>query len=438
MQQEVDLPAQPVEARNLVSRLDIGEAGARQGAAIKVRAGLLGCVARGSLGHLKPGQYRLVLGIRSRPNRSAGYDARILIELITSSRLISVHVLTRADLGNAHHKFVFDVPEKATAVELRISALTSVEATVDEVAVESLGGRPERPPSQSVRLENWLPLLDVGPAGNRPEFGTEAEQGFTDALEGCSGWVICGPRWPLAPGRYTMTAVIELSEADAEAGAIGRLDVVAGTTAIASAEIQADQAVRYPIVLPFEVAGSAPNGFPSLIDVRIFSNGTRKFRVRSVKVDPQQPASTGGMRFGLGNLFWQTKVLLSRPLERVIVRSVGPLVANLEATIAQKIEQIEALQHTQQEREQDEWLERTLGRIEGQAFRQEQAIQAAAKQQRGAVETLGRRLERLEEQASSQEQAIQALAEQQRAFCEALRLRLEGLEGQAPGQEQAI
>ena len=113
MQQEVGLPAQPVEPRNWVPRLDIGEAGVRQGVAVKFRAGLLGCVARGSLGYLKPGRYRLALGIRSRPNSSAGYDARILIELITSSRLISVHVLTRADLRNAQHKFVFDVPEQA-------------------------------------------------------------------------------------------------------------------------------------------------------------------------------------------------------------------------------------------------------------------------------------------------------------------------------------
>jgi FkbM family methyltransferase len=333
MQQEVDLPAQPVEARKWVPRLDAGEAGVRQGAAIKFRAGLLGCVARGSLGHLKPGQYWLVLEIRSRPNSSAGYDARILIELITSSRLIFVHVLTRADLRNPHHEFVFDVPEKATAVELRISALTSVEATVDEVAVESLGGRPERPPSQSIRLENWLPLLDVGPAGNRPEFGAEAEQGFTDALQGRSGWVICGPRWPLVPGRYTMTTVIELAEADAESGAIGRLEVTADTTPIASATIQANEVIRRPVVLSFEVAKSASDGFPSLIEIRAFSNGAVGFRVRSIKVKPEQSASAGRIRLSFGNLLARPKPLLTRPLERAVARSIDPQIRTLRQTI---------------------------------------------------------------------------------------------------------
>src|SRR5262249_3965593 len=188
-----------VEARNWVSRLDAGEAGVREGVAIKFRAGLLGCVARGSLGQLKPGRYRLAVGIRSRPKRSAAYDARILIQLMTSGRLICVHVLTRADLRNPHHEFVFDVPKQVTAVELRISALSSVEATIDEVAVDPHGGPREEPLPQAFRL-NCLPLLDVGPAGNRPEFGAEAEQGFTEVLEGCAGWGICGPRWPLVPG----------------------------------------------------------------------------------------------------------------------------------------------------------------------------------------------------------------------------------------------
>jgi FkbM family methyltransferase len=333
MQQEVDLPAQPVEARNRVSRLDVGEAGVRQGVAIKFRAGLLGCVARGSLGYLKPGRYRLVVGIRSRPNSSAGHDTGILIELITSSRLISVHVLTSADLRNPHREFVFDVPEQATDVELRISALSSVEATVDDVGVESLGGRPERPLSHAVRLHNWLPLLDVGPAGNRSEFGVEAEQGFTDALEGCSGWVICGPRWPLPPGRYTMTAVIELSEADAESGAIGRLEVAADATPIASADIRANQAVRHPVVLSFEVAQSASDGFSPLIETRIFSNGTVGFCVRSIKVEPEQTASAAGIKFSFGNLLARPKALLPRPLERAVARSIDPQIRKLRHAI---------------------------------------------------------------------------------------------------------
>src|SRR5262249_1028872 len=161
-----------------------------------------------------PGRYRLTLVIRSRTNGSDGYDERILVEVISWSRAICVHVLTRSDLRNPRHELPFEVPERAAAVELRISALSSVEATIDDLAVDPIGTPPERPISQVLRRQNWLAVLDVGPAGKRPEFGAEAEQGVTEAVERRSGYVICGPRWPLAPGRYNMTAVIELSKAD--------------------------------------------------------------------------------------------------------------------------------------------------------------------------------------------------------------------------------
>ena len=107
------------------------------------------------------------------------------------------------------------------------------------------------------------------------------------------------------------------------------------------------------------------------------------------------------------------------------------------ALATSSIEQIETVQHAQYERE-DDWLERTLGRIEGQAFRQEEAIQIAAKQQRAAAERLGRRLEQLEGQVCRQEQLIQVLTEHQRAVGETLGRRLEGLEGQTSGREEAI
>src|SRR5215475_9473228 len=103
MQQEIDLPAQPVAAQDWISRLEIGEAGVRHGLAIKFRAGLLGCVAHGSLGHLKPGRYRLTLEIRSRTNGPDGYEARILVEVTMCSRAICVHVLTRSDFRNPRH-----------------------------------------------------------------------------------------------------------------------------------------------------------------------------------------------------------------------------------------------------------------------------------------------------------------------------------------------
>jgi len=340
MQQEINLPLQPVAAQNWVSRLEIGEAGVRHDLTIKFRAGLLGCVARGSLGYLKPGRYRAALGIRSRTSGSDGYDARILIEVMTCSRAISVHVLSRADLRNAHHEFLFDVPQQASVVELRISALSSVEATIHDLAVDLIGGPPERPLSPAVQLPNWLPLLEVGPAGKRVEFGTEAEQGITETREECSGYVICGPHWPLAPGFYTATAVIEVSKADAQSGEIGRLDVAADETPIASASIHVKNAVQHSVVLPFEVARSGSSAFPPLIELRVFSNGSRSFRVRSVKVEPQRPSSPSGIRHGFGKMLSQPKALLSRPLEHATARSVGPLVHRLEAKMDRQLEQL--------------------------------------------------------------------------------------------------
>jgi FkbM family methyltransferase len=167
----------------------------------------------------------------------------------------------------------------------------------------------------------------------------------------------------------------------------------------------------------------------------------------------------------LGNLLARTKALLSRPLERATARSVGPLVATLDAAIARRIDQIEARQHALtatvvsrldsvdnqaadcrraiqaaavEQREAEERLGRTLERLEGQAFRQEQAIQAVAGKQREAEERLGRTLERLEGQATRQEQAIQAVAGKQREAGEGVGHRLERLEAQASRQEQAI
>jgi FkbM family methyltransferase len=256
-------------------------------------------------------------------------------------------VLTREDLGKTRHESVFDVPHTATAIELRISAVSSVEATIHKIAVDRLAGPLERPLSRAFRLRNWLPLLDVGPAGRRPEFGAEAEQGVTEALEGCSGYVICGPRWPLAPGHYQMTAVIELSKTDTESGAIGSLDVAADTTAIASAEIKSNGGIQISIVLPFEVTQPVSNGFPSLLETRIFNKGTVGFRVRSIKVEPRQSAA--GLNLGFGNLFSRTKALLSRPLNRVIDRSIDRHIRRLEGAIQaaaeqqrQAIERIEA------------------------------------------------------------------------------------------------
>jgi len=112
-------------------------------------------------------------------------------------------------------------------------------------------------------------------------------------------------------------------------------------------------------VLPFEVARSSSGVFPPLTDIRIFSNGTRPFRVRSIKVAHQRPASTWRKSLGLGNLPVQAKGLLSRPFERATARSIAPLIGRLEATIERQLEQLTG----------------RLGRIENEAQQAMQIVQ---------------------------------------------------------------
>jgi FkbM family methyltransferase len=422
MQQEINLPAQPVEGRNWISRLEAGEAGVSLGAAIKFRAGLFGCVARGSLGYLRPGRYRLALGIRSRSKKSTRDQAGILIELIACCRLISAHLLTKADLANTHHKFVFDLPEPATAIEVCISALSSVEATIHEVTVDPLGSPPEERPSQAIRLQNWLPLLDVGPAGRRPEFGAEAEQGVTAAVEGCSGYVVCGPGWPLPPSRYKLTTVVELPKGNRNANAIGRLEVAADTAVIASAEIRANRSIQNPLVLFFEVAQPRSNGLPALIEARVFSKGTVGFRLHALKVE-QQGLPTARTAPWLGNFVLRTRAKLSGLWERTAARSMRPLLYELETALAQQAEEVEARQQ-----QLAAALLAQLERLEAGADDRLKTIEALATRQGAAGETLAHKLERLEADSARRGQALEV----------SLGERLERLEADVARRGQAL
>src|SRR5262249_37040132 len=98
------------------------------------------------------------------------------------------------------------------------------------------------------------------------------------------------------------------------------------------------------------------NGFPPLIETRVFSNGTKAFRVRSIKVEPGRTALITEKKQVPGKLVMRTKTLLSRPLERAIARSIGPLVdkleANMERQVGQLISRLDRIENQQnQERE---------------------------------------------------------------------------------------
>lgn len=127
---------------------------------------------------------------------------------------------------------------------------------------------------------NWLPHLHVGPTAERLE-------GRVEVAPGKRSHALFGPYWPLPEGRYAATFDIVVVKTRWSAALKTRrpllhMDVLTSGGSRLARRFVVPTAGAHRVTVPFAV-GETEVGLP--IELRIFTGGASRFRVREVTVD---------------------------------------------------------------------------------------------------------------------------------------------------------
>ncbi len=275
--------------------LSVGEAGIRVGSQIKSDPTKRGWIAFGPFKYLDEGNYTVSINIElSTDNeRRLNSEPCIFIEAKAGSELLALHLLRYGELGTAEHKFTFvvsrDVADGVAGIETRVAALIPIAVAIRSLSIEPSAASVEVDPEIPVvlRLDNWLPFLQLKPRAQADEDGVVVGEGEPD-------YAVYGPYWALPPGRYELIASVVPQVADPAGKPLITIDVSAEGGARRFAEHQwrlgqferADGQTAMQLRLPFVLAADLPPAL-RIIETRIFAPGDGNFRVRSLVVRPR-------------------------------------------------------------------------------------------------------------------------------------------------------
>jgi hypothetical protein len=277
--------------------LSIGEAGVRTVDQIRNDPTKLGWIAYGPHKYLEEGRYLVSMEVElvvDEPDRPKN-EPVLFVEMVAGSELLGVHLLRHWHLHNADHKFAFtvsqDIADGIAGIEARIAVLGRIGIAVRSLTVEPASASIEFDDKAAavitipdlLGIDDWLPFLRIGPLGRWDELGVNAEIGASE-------FVIFGPYWSLPAGSYEMIAYIERCHEHAIPEHLIRVDVVVADRPIAAGVLHSS-ALPYDenraasvLRLPFELRAEAPE--QRQIQIRIWSSGEERFRIRSLSVKP--------------------------------------------------------------------------------------------------------------------------------------------------------
>jgi FkbM family methyltransferase len=192
----------------LLSKMAIGPAGARDGDRVRTRRAVAGHVVFGPYVDLMPGRYRLtvlmetdlaLLGV----NLAAPAMA---IEVVCGRYIAARCHLAAEDLQGSAHTLLFTITDdfkdyfSTQKVECRIWTSGAVHAAIISITLDAADDEPAPDTSDF----DWLPLLQVGPAGARADLSHV----WVSTQPGKVGHVVFGPYVDLLPGNYQLYAEI--------------------------------------------------------------------------------------------------------------------------------------------------------------------------------------------------------------------------------------
>ncbi|MBV8764460.1 MAG: hypothetical protein JOZ66_06055, partial [Hyphomicrobiales bacterium] len=195
-------------------RLQVGEAGLREGSNIISRKEMVGAVVRGPYRHLHAGTYRFKLRVSE--NRSSRRDDDYpvaVLEIVSRREFLGHRLVDLSDLAKGEVELDVDVTADQSlspgfSVETRLRTLVPVELTISALSCERVSDVKTAKPSETraLSVKEWLPLLWAGPA-------TRRRNGYMFHGSAKPGIVFFGPYWRVPEGRYEAVFHLEAEAA---------------------------------------------------------------------------------------------------------------------------------------------------------------------------------------------------------------------------------
>ena len=190
---------------SLLWMMQLGPAGVRDGGRVWTRKHVAGHVVFGSYLDLLPGRYRLTVQIEADP---AGLDdatpvaSAMAIEAICGHYIAARCNLAIEELHSSSHSLFFTVPDdlrdyySTPQWEFRIWTSGAVHVAITAITLHAADDEP----APDTHDFDWLPLLQVGPAGVQ----ADAARSWVSARLGNVGHIVFGPYVDLLPGSYRL------------------------------------------------------------------------------------------------------------------------------------------------------------------------------------------------------------------------------------------
>ncbi len=301
--------------RPLLSLLEAGVAGRKEGTAIAALRGTEGHVFYGGSLDLLAGTYRLSVSFaRQELPRSFPEAHLMVLEVVTGNHYFAWREISATDLVEGKVALEFAVTEEASfyllpfRIEFRLFTRGLAEALVTGVMLEPL----EAAAGQSPAEPDWLPLMYFGTAGGpppkrspwwrptRPALVTHAPDGMRRATsagvlarKGEDGCVVFGPYATLQPGRHLLEVDLAPDPGDREGVRIEAGQINLDVFSVGDDEFLAQHALparalageteRLEFTVPDRPDGA---GNPIRLEFRVWSSGAIGFMVRSVRTRP--------------------------------------------------------------------------------------------------------------------------------------------------------
>lgn len=287
--------------QNWFPYLVAGECGLHFGNKIQSVKGPTGYIAYTPRMRVVPGRYRASFDLLI---DGPGDDGALALDVWSGSEIVAIVPVQRG------RPLTLDITNSAAerGIELRIRAVAPTAACICGLSVERISQIVMQESLAPVlELQDWLPLLNIGPAGRRVGSGVLSMQRE-------SGFVVYGPYCWLASGDYELLVSImvgEVEENNTHTAArlktliqtvlsreprlsLGGVDVTFDGRQIAVLEGftvlgRFDRSIF--LCLPFSISDTDVT-LDSKLEARVWSTGQRTFRICSLQVRKRQPRNS--------------------------------------------------------------------------------------------------------------------------------------------------
>ena len=195
-------------------RMQVGDAGMRDGLLIRSRDDLPGVVMYGPYWPLYFGTYRFRLRLTGNtPSDVHLATAVAVLEIISQRSYLGHRLITLSDLAKGEIEIETDVTAEQSvspgfSIQTPLRTLMPIDIAISGLSCERISDKEILEPSQgrALLVNEWLPLLWTGSEGER-------KMGKIVHRSGKPGFVFYGPYWTLPKGSYVASFALEFGSA---------------------------------------------------------------------------------------------------------------------------------------------------------------------------------------------------------------------------------